>query len=53
MACDIFRMQPFLEFPSKLFQAAKNPRAVDTCLLSYVGVINLVQYDSGAISDLI
>lgn len=49
VARDILRMQPFLEVPSKLFQA----RAVDTRLLSSVGVISLVHYDSGAISDLI
>lgn len=53
VACDILRVQPFLEVPSKLFQAVKDPRAVDACLLSHVGVISLVHYDSGAVSDLI
>lgn len=44
VACDILRVQPFLE---------EDPRAVDACLVSHVGVISLVHYDSGVISDLI
>lgn len=47
VARNMCRTQLVIEVPPKLIQAAMNPRATNTCLLSSVAILNLVLVAQG------